>query len=119
MLGTSTVRCRRIIGVNPWRVSANYWPEKRIDFLLEWMCPDHQVNPIRDHVMYKDLRTRNTAVWIFEHPLYKEWRTGSSSFLWISGKSTHVSIIMRVLTTVGAGKSVLTYCWKAWEILII
>jgi hypothetical protein len=55
--------------------------------MLEWLCPADKVNPSRDQATYYERRTENTAIWIFEHPLYKEWKSGSSPFLWINGKS--------------------------------
>jgi len=56
--------------------------------ILEWICPADKVNPSQDQAAYLERRkAENTAVWIFDHPLYKEWRTSSLPFLWISGKS--------------------------------
>ena len=77
-----------MIEVHPWRSLFDCSLEKRIASFLEWLCPN-TVNPMYDQSTHRDLRTENTAVWIFEHPQYKEWRTGSSNFIWIYGQSTH------------------------------
>lgn len=88
------------------REPTNSHSEKKVASFLEWFCPAHKVNPIHDHLMYKDRRTENTAVWIYEHPLYKEWRTNSSSFLWITGKSmqSHLIIIDAIADNSWCGK---------------
>jgi hypothetical protein len=54
--------------------------------LLDWLCPA-EINPLYDLNTYKDLLTKNTAVWIFDHQMYKNWLDGSTTFLWLSGES--------------------------------
>jgi hypothetical protein len=79
--------------------------------LLEWLCPA-QINPNRDQATYKELLTENTAAWIFDDPAYKDWRLGSTSFLWIFGESIYHMTSTVLTLIVGAGKSVLTYLWS-------
>jgi hypothetical protein len=54
--------------------------------LLEWLCSG-EIDPQYDQAMYTDLLTKNTAVWIFEHPKYMQWRNESTPLLWIYGQS--------------------------------
>lgn len=66
--------------------NAKYVLEETMTKLLEWVCPA-EINPLQDLNTYKELITENTALWIFDHEMYKTWIESSPSFLWLSGES--------------------------------
>ena len=78
--------------------------ERRMGGLLEWLCPG-DISPHRDQASYYELRTEGTAVWIFNHSVYKEWLGGAHRFVWISGKRTSKR----------HGKLIYQYSWR-WQI---
>lgn len=91
--------------------------EAKIMKLLDWLCPEH-VHPLYDQAMYKQHLTDNTAVWIFEHSMYKEWRFGSVPFLWISGKSIDTIFEYENANSSGRRKIRLVVLLKVCKILI-
>jgi hypothetical protein len=55
--------------------------------MLNSLCPAI-IDPYRDHELFRELWTANSATWIFQHPSFIQWQSNRDSFLWIYGKST-------------------------------
>lgn len=62
---------------------------------LDWLCP-LTVNPILDLEIYRRKVTENTAIWIFDHPCYKRWKSNAISLLSVYGKKSVPVVYMFV-----------------------
>jgi hypothetical protein len=64
---------------------------KEENTILDWLCPS-TIDPSHDQEERRNLKTKNTATWIFQNAKYKTWLGDSGSFLWLHGKSKHSHI---------------------------
>lgn len=54
--------------------------------VLEWVCPE-SIDPDEYHGQLREVVTKETGSWIFDHPSFQQWLDTRGSFLWLQGQS--------------------------------